>query len=106
MEMSAPENLAKGVKMIEITEQLVEPGRVYERLRLDGAAGSVAIHFAVVKPKVEGRPSRGIRFTIDGDIEGEINELEAELHEKWDITDLLLVRRMEELIAGDIISVN
>jgi len=90
--------------MIEVTEQPVEPGEIYERLRLDGA-GSVAIHFAVVKPKVEGRPTRGIRFAIEGAIESEMRDLEAKLHEKWDITDVLLVRRMGELLAGDIISV-
>ena len=90
--------------MIELTEKPIEPASVYERLSRDGA-GSVVVHFGVVKPVVSDRRTRGIRFAPQGDLRGEIQSIEDELRKKWGLTDVLLIRRVGELSIGEIILV-
>lgn len=90
--------------MIELTEKTIDPQSVYERLSSDGA-GSMVVHFAVVKPISEGKRTAGIRFAPNGNIEGEMKTLETELREEWDVIDMLLIRRMGKLCVGDIVSV-
>ncbi len=90
--------------MIELTEKAIDPKGIYERIFKDGA-GSVVVHFGVVKPVVSDRRTRGIRFAPKGDMEGEIRSIEAELRKKWGITDALLIRRVGELSIGDLILV-
>ncbi|OGP56210.1 MAG: hypothetical protein A2V67_04680 [Deltaproteobacteria bacterium RBG_13_61_14] len=88
--------------MVELTETAIEPLRIWERLSQEGA-GSVVVHFGLVKPVAEDRRTRGIRFAPDGDLVGELRALEAELRAKYELTDVLLVRRMGELKVGEII---
>lgn len=90
--------------MIELTEKPIEPASVYERLSRDGA-GSVVVHFGVVKPVVSDRRTRGIRFAAQGDLLDEIQSIEAELRNKWGVTGVLLIRRVGELSIGEIILV-
>ncbi len=90
--------------MIEMTEKAIEPTRVYERLFKNGA-GSVVVHFGVVKPVVNDRHTRGIRFAPQGDLRGEIQSIETELRDKWSLSDVLLIRRIGELSIGEIILV-
>ena len=90
--------------MIELTEKPIDPASVYERLSRDGA-GSVVVHFGVVKPVVSDRRTRGIRFAPQGDLRGEIQSIEDELRKKWGLTDVLLIRRVGELSIGEIILV-
>jgi molybdopterin synthase catalytic subunit len=90
--------------MIELTEKPIDPQKIYARLSNDGA-GSVVIHYGVVKPVAQGRRTRGLRFTPGGDLRGEIRVIEEDLRKKWNITDSLLVRRVGELSIGDIIMV-
>jgi len=88
--------------MVELTDTPIEPQRIFKRLSSEGA-GSVVVHFGMVKPVAEDRRTRGIRFAPDGDLVGELRSLEAELRAKWQVTDVLLVRRMGELKVGEII---
>lgn len=90
--------------MIELTENSVDPKSVYERILKDGA-GSVVVHFGVVKPVVSNRRTRGIRFAPQGDLRGEIESIECDLRNKWGLTDVLLIRRVGELSIGEIILV-
>lgn len=88
--------------MVELTETPIEPLRIWERLSRAGA-GSVVVHFGVVKPVAEDQRTRGIRFAPEGDLLGELRSLEAELRAKYELTDLWLARRMGELKVGEII---
>ena len=88
--------------MVELTETAIEPLRIFQRLSSQGA-GSVVVHFGVVKPVAEDQRTRGIRFAPDGDLMGELRALETELRAKWELCDVLLVRRMGELPVGEII---
>jgi len=88
--------------MVDLTDTPIEPMRIFQRLSSQ-EAGSVVVHFGIVKPVAEDQRTRGIRFAPDGDLVGELRALEAELRAKWQVTDLLLVRRMGELKVGEII---
>ncbi len=90
--------------MIELTEKPIEPASIYERILKNGA-GSVVVHFGVVKPVVSDRHTRGIRFAPQGDLSGELQSIETELRNKWGLTDVLLIRRVGELSIGEIILV-
>jgi molybdopterin synthase catalytic subunit len=88
--------------MVELTDTPIEPMRIFQRLS-NQDAGSVVVHFGLVKPVAEERSTRGIRFAPDGDLMNELRALEAELRAGWKVTDVLLVRRMGELPVGEII---
>jgi molybdopterin synthase catalytic subunit len=68
-------------------------------------AGSVVVHYALVKGSVEGKKTGGIRFSAPGDLEGELKGIEAKLRKKWRINDFYLLRRLGDLKIGDIIMV-
>ncbi|MBI5114844.1 molybdenum cofactor biosynthesis protein MoaE [Candidatus Poribacteria bacterium] len=88
--------------MIELTDEPIDPRAVYERISHEGA-GSVVVHFGVVKPVTQGKRTRGIRFTPQADLKEEIRSIETALREKWTLVDVLLIRRVGALSIGDII---
>lgn len=90
--------------MIELTDKPIDARTVFERLSRE-AAGSVALHYAVVKPTAEGKKTGGILFGADGDVDAEMRAIEADMRDRFDVADVLLVRRLGELRVGDIISV-
>lgn len=90
--------------MIELTENPIETGKIYEQMSHKGV-GSLVVHVGVVKPMVEDRKTGGIRLTPEGDPKKEMQKVEQELREKWDILDVLLIRRIGELRVGDVILV-
>jgi molybdopterin synthase catalytic subunit len=86
-----------------VTNKAIDPGTMFERIR-KSEAGSVLLHYAVVKSQTGDRVSAGIHFEKAGDIEGELRALAAEIKQRWNIEDVLLVRRIGILDIGDIIS--
>ena len=90
--------------MIEVTENPIETGKIYEQLSQEGV-GSLVIHFGIVKPVVDERKTSGIRLLKDGDVTGEMKKVEDHLREKWKVVDVLLIRRIGELHVGDVILV-
>jgi molybdopterin synthase catalytic subunit len=89
--------------MIIVTKNPIDPGTMFEKIRKSGA-GSVLLHYAVVKSQTGERVSAGIHFEKAGDIEGELHALAADIEQRWNIEDVLLVRRIGILDIGDIIS--
>jgi len=88
--------------MIEVTKRSLEPSSVYERLSRTGA-GSVVVHTGIVKPVVNGMPTKGIRFSAGDGLETELRALEATLRENWAVFDVLIIRRIGDLCIGDTI---
>jgi molybdopterin synthase catalytic subunit len=86
-----------------VTNKAIDPRTMFERIR-KSEAGSVLLHYAVVKSQTGDRVSAGIHFEKAGDIEGELRALAAEIKQRWNIEDVLLVRRIGILDIGDIIS--
>jgi molybdopterin synthase catalytic subunit len=91
------------INMVIVTKNPVDPGTMFERIR-KSEAGSVLLHYAVVKSQAGDRVSAGIHFEKAGDIEGELHSLAADINQRWKIEDVLLVRRIGTLDIGDIIS--
>lgn len=89
--------------MVIVTDTQIDPGRIYEMLNKEDT-GSVLLHYAVVKSQAGERRSSGIRFEKNGDIESELAEIEAEIKNRWNITDILLIRRTGVLQVGELIS--
>lgn len=90
--------------MVTLTEQPLDPGRVYELLPFPDGSGSVLVHFAVVKAAADDRRTSGIRFQRAGDSEAEMREIETSLRSRWKLLDVLLMRRLGSLAVGDVIS--
>jgi molybdopterin synthase catalytic subunit len=90
--------------MIEVTENPIDASSIYERINTAGS-GSAVVHFGVVKPVAGGKKTGGIRFAPDGDLEGEMASIEQQIRDKWPVNDVLLIRRMGQLVVGDIILV-
>jgi molybdopterin synthase catalytic subunit len=86
-----------------VTNKPVDPGTMFERIR-KSEAGSVLLHYAVVKSQTGDRESAGIHFEKSGNMEGELSEISADIKQRWNIEDVLLVRRIGTLGVGDIIS--
>jgi molybdopterin synthase catalytic subunit len=86
-----------------VTNRPVDPGAMFEKIR-KSEAGSVLLHYAVVKSQTGGRVSAGIHFEKAGDMEGELHAIAADIRQRWNIEDVLLVRRIGTLDIGDIIS--
>lgn len=91
------------VKVNIVTEYPLDTGNLFEKLRKQGS-GSVIFHYAVVKSKAGEKPSSGIRFERRGDMESELAKIETDVRNRWNIDDVLLVRRLGLLQIGDLIS--
>ena len=89
--------------MIEITDRDIDPKNVFALLKKE-SSGSIVFHYAVVKAKDSEKKTLSLNFKIIGDLEGEMMDLERDLRKKWPVEDVLLIRRIGELAAGDIIS--
>jgi molybdopterin synthase catalytic subunit len=90
--------------MIEITDCPINFDTVFSRLNKENS-GSIVIHYAIVRSTEAGKKTTSMKFELDGDAEGEMKELEKTLRSKWQVEDVLLIRRIGELSIGDIISV-
>lgn len=89
--------------MVIVQETTIDPGAMFERLGKRDA-GSVIFHYAVVKNQAGSMRTSGIRFERNGDLETELSEIEADIRNRWNISDILLVRRTGKLLIGDLIS--
>ncbi len=86
-----------------VTKAPLDPGSLFEQIRKNGS-GSVLFHYAVVKSQAGDKVSTGILFERNGDMEAELAEISADIKGRWNIYDVLLVRRIGTLKIGDVIS--
>lgn len=90
--------------MVRITADPIDPAKVYPEISPEGA-GSVVLHFAVVKPQAaEGNCTSYIDYGTDGDAEAEMEAIVEEIRASFTLVDTLLIRRTGRLRLGDIIS--
>jgi molybdopterin synthase catalytic subunit len=90
--------------ILAITREPIDPAAVYGRIGRE-RAGSVVCHYAVVKKQTgPGGETSFIEFDVAPEAEEELAAIAAHLREKWQIEDLLLIRRVGRLGIGDIIS--
>ena len=81
----------------------IDPNKVYDLIKKD-TAGSVVFHFAVVRESTENRRTKLIEYHENGDIEEELRTISDEIRKKWEIEDVLMMRRLGRLNIGDVIS--
>jgi len=86
-----------------VSSKPIDPSKVYELIRKD-TAGSVVFHFAVVKENAENRRIKLIEYHENGDIEEELRAISDEIRKKWEIEEVLIMRRLGRLNIGDVIS--
>ena len=86
-----------------VAETPLDASHLFEKLRKQ-EAGSVIFHYAVVKGQAGEKRSSGILFERGGDMESELSDIEADIRNRWNIDDILLVRRLGRLQIGDFIS--
>ena len=89
--------------MIIVTKDPVDTATMFEKIQ-KSEAGSILLHYAVVKSQTGDRVSAGIHFVKAGDIEVELHAIAEDIKQRWNIEDVLLVRRIGILDVGDIIS--
>lgn len=90
--------------MLELSHQPIDPTAAYNQIAKK-SAGSVVFHYAVVKEQSGGGGVTScIEYSSSGDTDAELAKIASELKEKWNVEDLLLIRRAGCLGIGDIIS--
>jgi len=90
--------------MVRITSEPIVPAQVYDLISPQGA-GSVLLHFAVVKPQAgAGGTTSYIDYGTRGDSEAELRAIAEELADRYSLVDTLLIRRTGRLGLGEIIS--
>jgi molybdopterin synthase catalytic subunit len=82
----------------------IDPGAIYARIA-KRSAGSVLLHFAVVKPmSAEGGTTDCITYASSGDSLAELRDIARAMAAEFALEDVVLVRRTGRLGLGDIIS--
>ncbi len=90
--------------VLTLSPDPIDPAAMYDRIA-KASSGSVVFHYAVVKEmkRQEGKTSC-IEYASSGDSQQELARIAAELTAKWQLEDVILVRRIGCLGIGDIIS--
>ncbi len=86
-----------------ISNNPIDPSKVYELVRKD-SSGSVVFHFAVVRETTANKRTKSIEFHPNGDLEQELAMTSEEIQRRWELEDVLIIRRLGRLNIGDIIS--
>ena len=82
----------------------IDPAEVYDTIVKTGA-GSVLLHFAVVKPMAAaGGTTESIDYCSIGDSEAELRGIAREMVADFKLEDVIIIRRTGRLNLGDIIS--
>lgn len=90
--------------MVRITSEPIDPAKAYDLLTVKDA-GSVLMHYAVVKPqKGNGGTTCHIDYATQGDAEAELGSIAEELGAQFSLLDTLLIRRTGRLGVGEIIA--
>ncbi len=90
--------------MLFIITEPINPADSYHLLATV-TSGSVLLHYAVVKGETGvGKATISIDYRFSPEALSEMNGIAAELKEKWQLEDLLIIRREGCLSVGEIIS--
>jgi molybdopterin synthase catalytic subunit len=90
-----------------VSNKPIDLAQIYDLIKKD-TAGSVVLHFAIVRRSSESKITNSIEFQATRDIkdvERELRAISVEIHRKWQVEDVVIVRILGRLNIGDIISV-
>jgi len=88
--------------MIKICDGPIDHQELFQKLDITDS-GSAVFHLGVSKSDPEGKKSEGVEFTRDGDPEGELEEIEKELRERFQLLDVVLAKRAGRVEVGQLI---
>lgn len=90
--------------MVTLVDTPIDPAVVYSSLR-STVSGSVLCHYAIVKKK-NGTDSitTSIEYLAQEGAHAELEEIARELERRWQLEDVLMIRRTGTLDVGEIIS--
>jgi len=86
-----------------VTNEPIEPNRIYDQIQKQ-TAGSVVLHFAVVRGKTGDQVTTSIEFQPAGDIESELRLISERIRQQWKVEDVLIIRRIGLLRVSDVMS--
>jgi molybdopterin synthase catalytic subunit len=86
-----------------VTEATINPNEVYDKIKRE-TVGSVVLHFAVVREKTGDQITQSIDFQRNGDIENELKSIAGSIRDKYQLEDVLIIRRLGALRVGDVMS--
>ncbi len=90
--------------MVIVTKKPINPASAYE-LICTATSGSAVFHYAIVKKNADiDRRTSCINYKQNGDMTAEMEMITQELICKWQLEDLLIIRRTGCLSVGEIIS--
>jgi len=90
--------------MVMTTREAVDTRQAYDLIG-KGTAASVVLHYAVVKQSHDhARPTIGIDYQENGDVEAELAAIAEEILQSCVLEDVLLIRRLGHVGIGEIIS--
>lgn len=90
--------------MIRLTAEPINPASTYQAV-CSAFSGSVVFHYALVKKQAgTGRTTVNIEYRVDGNALLELEQIAAELERRWNLEDVLLIRRTGRLAVGEVIS--
>lgn len=90
--------------MVVISAVPIDPASVYDSI-CSAFSGSVVFHYAVVKKQAgSNKSTTSIEYGVQGDSLLELEAISGELGRRWNLEDVLLIRRTGHLAVGEIIA--
>jgi molybdopterin synthase catalytic subunit len=90
--------------MVKLIEGPIDPAVVYDSI-CSAFSGSVVLHYAVVKKLAgSGKATTCIEYSSQGNTQQELEGIAGELERRWNLEDVLMIRRTGCLGIGEIIS--
>jgi molybdopterin synthase catalytic subunit len=90
--------------MVLITHAPIDPAMVYDSIG-SAFSGSVVFHYAVVKQKTGSDIlTTSVEYKATGNTTEEMEGIASELKARWELEDVLMIRRTGCLAVGEIIS--
>ncbi len=86
-----------------ITDKEINPNEIYDRIKKE-TVGSIVLHFAVVRERTGDQVTQIIDFQRDGDIENELKSIVDSIKDKYELEDVLIIRRLGALKVGEVMS--
>jgi molybdopterin synthase catalytic subunit len=86
-----------------VTETTINPNEIYDRIKKE-TVGSVVLHFAVVREHTGDQVTQSIDFQRNGDIENELKVIVDSIKDKYELEDVLIIRRLGALKVGEVMS--
>ena len=93
----------EGHSMEVITDKEINPNEIYDRIKKE-TVGSIVLHFAVVRERTGDQVTQIIDFQRDGDIENELKSIVDSIKDKYELEDVLIIRRLGALKVGEVMS--